>query len=344
MVDALRMAYVQTPFRISFFGGGTDFPGFFNGHHGAVIGTTINRYSYVALNLLERIKDNIIKLTYSKLEVVKHLDEIQHPIVRCVLETHPEFLDDRFIDLHSFADLPSKSGIGSSSAFTVGLLQAFYSLHCQYRAPQQLAYEAIDVERNKLMDAGGWQDQILCAYGGLNLVTFCDSSFTVDPIVLDSGLLQDLENSLMFFYTQEQRSSSCIQQKTFSSQNIADKRKYLEEILDTVDKCMDVLHSTHPKEEIVAEFGKLLHETWMLKRSLGSGVSSPCIDRLYETARDCGAYGGKVCGAGGGGFMFFCVPPDAQSAVRKKLTELGALEVHIKFSRAPSRILFASGT
>ena len=145
------MAYVQTPFRISFFGGGTDFPGFFNGYHGAVIGTTIDRYSYVALNLLERIKDNILKLTYSKLEVVKHFDEIQHPIVRCVLETHPEFIGDRFIDLHSFADLPSKSGIGSSSAFTVGLLQAFYSLHCQYRAPQQLAYEAIDVERNKLM-------------------------------------------------------------------------------------------------------------------------------------------------------------------------------------------------
>jgi D-glycero-alpha-D-manno-heptose-7-phosphate kinase len=343
MIDALRMAYVQTPFRISFFGGGTDFPDFFNKYRGAVVGMTINRYSYVALNLLERIKDNILKLTYSKLELVKRLDDVNHSIVRCVLEAHPEFVGNKFIDIHSFADLPSKTGIGSSSAFTVGLLQAFYSLYGLYRAPDQLAYEAIDIERNKLNAAGGWQDQIMCAYGGFNSIDFCNNTFSVNPIILKSSTLSCLENSLLFFYTQEQRTSCSIQQKIFSKTNIDDKRGCLGDILATTDECLKIIHSQHHDEYVVGEFGKLLHETWQLKRSLGSGVSSSYIDKMYAAALNAGAYGGKVCGAGGGGFMFFSVPPDAQDTVRKSMAELQAVEIPVRFSRNPSRILFAAG-
>lgn len=340
----LRMAYVQTPFRISFFGGGTDFPAFFNEHGGAVLGTTINRYSYVALNLLEKIKDNIIKLTYSKLELVKNLADVKHPIVRCALATHQDIIGERFLDIHSFADLPSKSGIGSSSAFTVGLLQAFNTLCGQYRSPEQLAYEAIDIERNKLQDAGGWQDQIMCAYGGFNHVKFKDDSFTVAPVILKRNVLDALEDSLLFFYTQEQRSSSAIQNSIFSKKNIVDKRKYLFDILGVVDEGLSILRSERNADEIVQNFGHLLDKTWKLKSSLGSGISSANIDSLYKTAINAGAYGGKVCGAGGGGFMFFSAPADAKENIRSKLAELGAIGVEVKFSNDPSKVLFASGS
>lgn len=345
MTEQLRMAYVQTPFRISFFGGGTDFPDFFNEHGGAVIGTTINRYSYVALNLLERIKDSIIKLTYSRLEVVKDIAELQHPIVKCVLENHPEFLDNnKFIDLHSFADLPSKSGIGSSSAFTVGLLQAFYTLLGIYRSPEQLAYEAIDIERNKLKDAGGWQDQIMCAYGGLNRIDFHANSFSVNHVTLKSSVITALESSLLFFYTQEQRSSGSIQQQAFSKKNIADKSSYLKDILAAVDESMKITQAEHDEEHTIKEFGELMHRTWMLKKSLAAGISSPSIEAYYDAARSAGAHGGKVSGAGGGGFMFFCVPQDRQKAVTDKLESMGAISIPVKFTRQPSRVLFASGT
>lgn len=338
----LRMAYVQTPFRISFFGGGTDFPAFFNEHGGAVLGTTINRYSYVALNLLEKIKDNIIKLTYSKLELVKNLDDVQHPIVRCALAAHQDVLGDRFLDIHSFADLPSKSGIGSSSAFTVGLLQAFNTLCGQYRSPEQLAYEAIDIERNKLRDTGGWQDQIMCAYGGFNHIKFMDNSFSVAPVILKRDIIGALEDSLLFFYTQEQRSSSAIQNSIFSQKNIVDKSKYLLDILGGVDEGLSILRSKRNTDNIIQDFGNLLDKTWKLKSSLGSGISSSSIDSFYKSAINSGAYGGKVCGAGGGGFMFFCAPADARENIRNKLVEQGAIEVEVKFSNYPSKVLFAS--
>ena len=340
----LRMAYVQTPFRISFLGGGTDFPAFFNEHSGAVLGTTINRYSYVALNLLEKIKDNIVKLTYSKLELVKNLADVQHPIVRCVLATHQDVIGRRFLDIHSFADLPSKSGIGSSSAFTVGLLQALSTLCGQYRTPEQLAYEAIDIERNKLQDAGGWQDQIMCAYGGFNHVKFMDGSFSVAPVILKRDVLRALEDSLLFFYTQEQRSSSAIQDRVFSKKNIGDKSKYLLDILGGVDEGLSILRSERNTDDIVQDFGQLLDKTWKLKCSLGSGISSSSIDSLYKTAINSGAYGGKVCGAGGGGFMFFSAPGDAKENIRNKLVKQGAIEVEVKFSSYPSKVLFASGS
>lgn len=334
----LGIVHIQTPFRISFFGGGTDFPDFFNQKCGAVLGVTINRYSYVVLNSLVRLLSKRIKLSYSKLEQVDEQKELEHTIVRSILDKNLELWNGNFLDIHSYADLPSGSGIGSSSAFTVGMLLALNTLKGVYCSPFKLAKEAIRIERYEIGDKGGWQDQILAAYGGFNRIDFYENNFHVKPITIPQEKLKALEDSCLFFFTKTQRSSAKIQENVFNHERVSKNVEYLTKIGDLVNLAEKELYKSNDPTDMVAEFGMLLNETWQLKRRLSSYVSTPEIDDYYERAIKAGAFGGKVSGAGGGGFMFFIVPKKKQSAVINALSDL--IPIEINFERYGSHVLF----
>lgn len=334
------IVHVRTPFRVSFFGGGTDFPSFFNSYRGKTIGTTIDKYSYVSLNSLERLLEKKIKLSYSKLELVNSPDELEHPIVKCILSEGRAQWANQFIDIHSFADLPSGSGVGSSSSFTVGMLQALSTLQGVYQSPNHLAVEAINIERYKLNECGGWQDQIFAAYGGFNQIDFKNNSFSVTPIVMDNEVRRELEQSFLFYFTNSQRSSALIQEQTFSQTNLCSKYDFLKEMVALADEAISCLHSKKPAKEIIREFGELLDASWKLKRNLCGAISNEQINDCYQSAIKLGAYGGKVSGAGGGGFMFFLVPQEKHEAVRKGLRCKNVKEVKVSFSSEGSQVIF----
>lgn len=338
--DNLGVVHVQSPFRISFFGGGTDFPDYFNAQKGAVLGVTLNRYSYVVLNSLVRLSSRRIKLSYSQLELADSPDELDHAITKCLLKEHPTFWNGNFLDIHSFADMPSSSGIGSSSSFTVGLLQAMYSLNGQYRTPHELAREAISIERDKLKEKGGWQDQIFAAYGGLNRIDFSENDFAVTPVTIPKDVFAELENSMLFFFTGVKRSSCAIQEKVFNSENVLTKQSYLKKMYELVDVAEQTLYGSGTPEECVAEFGGLLDDAWKLKRKLSSHISTPQIDACYEAAKNAGAYGGKISGAGGGGMFYFIAPPRKHDEIREALSCHGVDEIPARFSTKGSRVLF----
>ena len=327
----------QTPFRISFFGGGTDFPQFFNEHGGAVIGVSINKYIYVTINLLERLLQQKIRLSYSKLENVDLTSELQHDIAREILDYHTFFKDGDFIDIHTFADLPASSGVGSSSSFTVGMLNNIYALNSVYKSRKELAKEAIYLEREKLEDAGGWQDQIFAAYGGLNHIEFFNNSFSVSKITLTDDKLQALEDSCLLFFTGYLRSSGKIQNKLIDSFN-SQKKNHLYKIKSKVDEVLSILKRSTSSVEMVRDFGLLLNETWEEKKKLLRQISNEQIDLIYQLGINAGAYGGKLCGAGAGGFMVFIVP------VQKKLSVINALHnyklIDVKFENLGTQVIF----
>lgn len=313
------MIITKTPFRMSFFGGGTDMPAFFNEHGGAVISTTFDKYCYVNVRHLPRFFEYSTEISYSKTERVQSVDQIVHPAVRNAMK----LLDMHELRLTYEADLPARSGLGTSSSFAVGMLNAFYALKGKYADKKKLADEAIYLERVLCAEAGGWQDQIAAAYGGLNRIDFSNESYEVRPIIISPQRKQELNDNLLMYFTGFTRFSSEIQ-KT-NQVTAAQKTAQLKEMLSLVDEAERVLVDSSADLD---EFGRLLDHTWKLKRQTGSKVSTNDIDILYEKAMQAGALGGKLLGAGGGGFLIFYVQPNYQNSVRWAMRDL----MHIPFA------------
>ena len=325
------MIITQTPFRMSFFGGGTDLQEFYEEHGGAVLSTTFDKYCYVNVRHLPHFFDYRNQVTYSRIERVSSVDEIQHPAVREAMK----YLDMKDIIVTYDADLPARTGLGTSSSFAVGMLNAFYALKGKYVSKKQLADDAIYLERTLCNEAGGLQDQIAASFGGLNRINFNASGYEVRPVIISPERKLCLNNNLMLFFTGFARFSAEIQEDT--KQHIGDKTKQLLEMKSLVDDAEKVLTS---KYEDIDEFGRLLDYTWKLKRQTGSRISTDAIDMLYERAIKAGAKGGKLLGAGGGGFLLFYVEPDKQISVRNELSEL--LEVPFKFDNSGTQVIYYS--
>lgn len=307
------MIITKTPFRMSFFGGGTDIPSFFNEHGGSVISTTFDKFCYVNVRHLPPFMPYMSELVHSKIERVNDFEEIEHPLIREAMRLH----DIHEIRLTYEGDLPARTGLGTSSTFAVGMLNAFCALKGKYMSKEMLAKEAIMLERNILKEKGGWQDQIAAAYGGLNRIDFKEGKFNVRPVIINPERKKKLDENLMLFYTGIQRFSSDIQANTFAKPK--DKTNELLDMLALVDEAEKVLVD---KNVDLNEFGRLLDLTWKLKRGTGNKVSSSSIDSIYDRAIKAGAIGGKLLGAGGGGFLLFYVEKDKQDAVKRALEEL----------------------
>lgn len=324
------MIISRTPFRISFFGGGTDYPAWFREHGGAVLATSIDKYCYLTCRYLPPFFEHRMRIVYSKIENCRTVDEIAHPAVRAILK-HLNF--DRGLEIHCDNDLPARSGMGSSSSFTVGLLHAMHALSGRMPSKHQLAQEGIYVEQELLRETVGCQDQVLAAHGGLRQVLFhADGEISVQPLTVSRSRIEELNQHLMLFYTGISRTSSDVA-KTYVT-DLHAKRRQMRLMRDLVDEGTSILAG---RADLTA-FGELLHEAWAAKRSLGAHVSNPQVDSLYHEARSAGAIGGKLTGAGGGGFLLLFAPPDRQEAVKQKLGNL--VHVPFQFESAGTQIIF----
>jgi D-glycero-alpha-D-manno-heptose-7-phosphate kinase len=319
-----------TPFRLSFFGGGTDFPAYFNRRGGLVVASAIRQHAYVALNCLERLLERRFRISYSRLEMVDSIGEIKHDIVRAALAEHPDLIGESFVDIHSYADLPARSGVGSSSAFTVGLLSALHALNGLYLPPKALARRAIRVERDILGEAGGWQDQITTAFGGFNVVEFRGGDFDVRPLVVGAERRAAIESSCWLYFTSITRFSADVQRETFSPANIVDKETVLDQTRELAEEAVEIFLTETDDARMIRGWGELLDRAWTLKRSMSGQVSMPEIDALYERAKAAGAYGGKIIGAGGGGFLLIIAPPDRKAAIDLAAGTLRCLPVSLE--------------
>jgi D-glycero-alpha-D-manno-heptose-7-phosphate kinase len=329
------MIISRAPLRMSFFGGGTDYPEYFVREGGAVLATAIDKYSYVTASPFQsHLFDYDLRVSYRKVEVVKSVDAIEHNVYReclrlCGLE--------RDLELHNVADLPAFTGLGSSSAFTVSLLHALHSFKGEYKTADQLAYEAIYVERHVLHDSVGCQDQTLAAFGGFNLMEFrAEDDILVHRVPLTPARLHEFERHLFIIFTGVRRKAADVAAKQLA--RMAENRQTLRRMRAMVDEGWNILTS----DRSVTEFGELLDQAWQAKRSLDDGVSNGEIDRLYGLGRNSGASGGKLLGAGGGGFLLFFAAPEEHSRLRQTFEGYHALGAHIN---APgSEIIFASST
>lgn len=312
------MVITKTPFRMSFFGGGTDIPEYFCENPGAVLSTTFDKYCYVTVRHLPRFFEYKTHLTYSIQEYVNSYEEIKHPAIRNAME----YLDMHEIRLTYESDLPAKSGLGTSSSFVVGMLNAFYALKGKYVDKKKLADDAIYIERKLCDELGGWQDQVAAAFGGFNRINFYADGYEIQPLIMDPERKKQLNDSLLLFFTGFTRFSADIQ---ISNQiTAADKRSVLKQMYELVDEAEKILVN---KNIDLNEFGLLLDSAWKLKRQTGSRISTEEIDCLYHTGIVAGAKGGKLLGAGGGGFLVFYVEPDKKEHVKKALRNL----LHIPF-------------
>lgn len=324
------MIISRTPFRISFFGGGTDYPCWYRQHGGAVLAATIDKYCYLTCRYLPPFFEHRYRVVYSFIENVQSIDEIKHPAAREVLR----FLDvTRGIEVHHDGDLPARSGMGSSSAFTVGLLNAVHALQGKRISKQHLAREGITVEQDRLRETVGSQDQVLAAYGGMNHVRFLPSGeINVQPVILPPARLVELNAHLMLFYTGIKRTASDVAAGYVPM--LERRQGQLRRIQGLVDEGLSVLSSRTD----IQEFGELLHQGWELKRSLGDKVSNDSVDEIYREARAEGVIGGKLLGAGGGGFVVLFAPPDRHQAIKRRLSRL--LHVPFRFESFGSQIIF----
>lgn len=322
------MIITQTPFRMSFFGGGTDMEEFFRENGGAVLSTTFDKYCYVNVRHLPRFFEYSTELTYSRIERVSSVENIEHPAIRNAME----YLDMHEIRLTYEADLPARSGLGTSSSFAVGMLNAFYALKGKYADKKKLADDAIYLERKLCHEAGGWQDQIAASYGGLNRINFNAEGYDVLPVIISPERKKQLNSNLMMFFTGFTRFSSDVQKA--NQITAGEKRAQLQEMLFLVDAAENVLSDKYADLD---EFGRLLDVTWKLKRQTGSNISTNNIDTLYEAAMRAGALGGKLLGAGGGGFFVFYVPQDKQNAVREAMHNL--MYVPFEFEDGGTRVI-----
>jgi len=326
------MIISRTPFRISFFGGGTDYPIWYRENGGVVLNTTIDKYCYINCRFLPPFFGYKYRIRYSLREEKCDITQIKHPTVRECLK----FMRiEQGIEMVHTSDLPARSGIGSSSAFTVGFLNALYALSGRMVGKRRLASNAIYVEQDVVGESVGSQDQVAAAFGGVNRIEFNGKeNFLVQPVTLNQRRITELQNHLMFFFTGFSRTASEI--ATEQIKNTADKTAELRRMREMVDEAVNILNNGSDIEG----FGELLDESWRLKRSLSSRVSTDTIDTMYETALKAGAIGGKLCGAGGGGFMLLFVPPRKQRHVRKALNNL--LHVPFNFETLGSQIIVYS--
>lgn len=324
------MIISKTPFRISFFGGGTDHPAWFREHGGKVIATTFDKYCYISVRNLPPFFDHKFRVVYSKIENVKSIDELQHPSVREVLKY---FENKNGLEIHHDGDLPARSGLGSSSSFTVGLVNAMNALNGKYSSPNELASNAIHIEQNLINENVGSQDQISAAYGGFNEIEFFnDGSFSVQPLVIDLDRKKALNNHLMLFFTGVSRFSSDVARSQI--QNMGNCASQMHELYSIAEEGSSLLTRT---DIPIEEFGKLLDRAWRNKRSLSNKISNNSIDSVYEAAIKAGAIGGKILGAGGGGFILFFVKPENQEKVKKSLSNLTC--VPFLFENSGSKIV-----
>jgi D-glycero-alpha-D-manno-heptose-7-phosphate kinase len=316
------MIITRTPFRISLFGGGTDHPAWYREHGGEVVGFAINKYCYISLRYLPPFFEHRFRIIWSKVESVNAVEEIQHPAVRGILQ-HLGIKDG--LEIHHDADLPARSGIGSSSSFTVGLLSALNALQHRYVDATELAEAAIHVEQSVLKESVGCQDQIWAAFGGMNRIAFSKSgSFSVNPLIMRPERQKELTDSILMVFTGLTRFSSDFAASQI--RNIPRKTSQLSSLQQLAGQATRILQDP---DKPLAEIGALLHEGWMLKRQLSDDVSSTQIDEIYAAAREAGALGGKVLGAGGGGFMMLYAPPEAHARIRERLKGLVFVPVDI---------------
>lgn len=322
------MIITKTPFRMSFFGGGTDMEDFFTEHGGAVLSTTFDKYCYVNVRHLPRFFDYTTELSYSKMERVTDVNDIQHPAIREAMK----MLDMHEIRLTYEADLPARSGLGTSSSFAVGMLNAFYALKGKYASKKRLADEAIYLERVLCNEAGGWQDQIAAAYGGFNRINFGPNGYEVQPVIIDPERKTRLNDNLLMFFTGFTRFSSEVQKANASGKT--DKTAQLKQMLALVDEAEEILVD---KTRNLDDFGRLLDKTWRLKRQTGAAVSTDSIDGIYEKGIRSGALGGKLLGAGGGGFLLFYVQPEKQNAVMEAMSDL--MYIPFRFEEGGTRVI-----
>ncbi|WP_404360871.1 hypothetical protein [Methylotuvimicrobium sp. KM1] len=323
------MIVTRTPFRISFFGGGTDYPTWFQEHGGVVIATTIDKYCYISCRYLPPFFEHKYRVVYSRIENVTNPDDIQHPAVRAVLKY---MSCNRGLEIHHDGDLPARSGLGSSSSFTVGLLNALKALKGQHISNEDLAALAIHIEQKVIQENVGSQDQISASYGGFNRIEFLrNGGFLVNPIILKMDRLEDVQDNLMLFFTGFSRIASEIAKSKID--NIYHRHAELSRMKEMADEAISILQG----DGELNEFGELLDMGWQYKKSLSDQVSTLEIDQIYAAARKAGALGGKLLGAGGGGFMLFFVPPENQSRVLEQLKSL--IYVPFRFENSGSRVV-----
>lgn len=324
------MIISKTPHRISFFGGGTDYPSWYLEHGGKVLGAAIDKYCYITCRELPPFFEHKHRIAYSKMETVTTADEIQHPSVR---ETLKYLNMQKGLEIHHDGDIPARSGMGSSSAFTVGLLKTLYALGGKVITKEELYKEAIHIEQNLIKENVGSQDQVWAACGGLNTIDFLQNGeIIVEPIIMKEKCLRSFESKFMLFFTGLSRNASVIAQEQI--QNTRRNTNELFKMRELVDEAYKIL--TSAKDDF-ADFGRLLNETWQLKRKLSSKITTRDIDDVYETAVKNGAVGGKLCGAGGGGFVVFYVQDENQERVKKALSNF--LYVPFKFDFSGSEIM-----
>ena len=327
------MIITRTPLRISFFGGGTDYPAYYREHGGKVLSTTISKYNYLTIRELPPFFDHKYRIRYYKSEYKNLLDDIEHPSVKACLK----FLQiENGIELVYTGDVPAMSGVGSSSAFTVGLLHSLYALNGQFVTKRKLAYEAIEIEQTIIGEHVGSQDQVAAAFGGFNLVEFFkDNRIVVQPITIPQNRQKILEDSLVLFFTGISRTASEIAKTQV--EETPKKIKELGQMKEMVEQAIEILHDTGTNLD---EFGKLLNESWKIKRSITEKISNSKIDLIYERGLKAGALGGKLLGAGGGGFILFYVSPSKKNRLIDQLSDL--LHVPFHFESMGSHIVHYS--
>lgn len=327
------MVISRTPFRISFFGGGTDYPVWYKENGGAVLSTTINKYCYISCRYLPPFFDYKYRIRYSWRELTHSISEIKHPSVRECLK----FLNIREgIEVVHTSDIPAQSGIGSSSAFTVGFLNVLYALIGKMVTKRQLSRDAINVEQNLIKENVGSQDQVAVAFGGFNKIEFGgEKEFYVSPITIAKKKMDLLQDYLMLFFTGFSRNASDIAGKQIK--NTPQKKKELQAMKEMVEEAIKLLNR---ESNDIEDFGKLLHESWKIKRALTDLISTSKIDEIYDSALRAGALGGKLLGAGGGGFILFFARPDDQPLIKERLKDL--LRVPFRFDNLGSQVIFYS--
>jgi len=322
------MVISRTPFRVSFFGGGTDYPAWYRQHGGSVLSATIDKYCYLTCRYLPPFFEHRYRIVYSKIEMVNRIEDILHPSVR---ETLRYLGVSRGIELHHDGDLPARSGMGSSSSFTVGLLHVLHSLQGRMIDRHQLAMEAIHIEQEQLKETVGSQDQVMAAYGGLKHVRFQPSGeIVIRPVIAPRERIAELNAHLMLFYTGIKRTASDV--AGVYVKELDAQRRQLRIMSDLVEEGLSCLCG----DGDICLFGDLLHEAWQAKRNISHAVSNAHVDAMYEQARAAGALGGKLLGAGGGGFFLLFVPPDHQAAVAERLSRF--IRVPFKFEFNGSQI------
>jgi D-glycero-alpha-D-manno-heptose-7-phosphate kinase len=326
------MIITMTPLRVSFLGGGTDYPEHFSIHGGETLATSIDKYTYITVTPLTEFFDHRIRISYAKTELCKNIEEIQHPSVRECMR----FLQiDGGVEISIVSDLPARTGLGSSSCFTVGFLHALHGFKGEIVSHEQLAAEAVHVEREMIKERVGLQDQYMCAHGGLCHLRFRDDNIaTVSPLSIAKGRIGALEERLMMFYTGLQRFAHEILEDQIERTKAGMVTNNLLELGHLVTDGIDAISSGRD----LSSFGELMDRGWKIKRSLSETVSSPFIDDIYERAKEAGAIGGKLLGAGGGGFLLLYVEPYNRPAVRNALSNLK--EVKFSFENQGSRMIF----